>query len=173
MLKYDRKSLKNNIGDIFRHLMANGKSQMEYRLYYDISDGELMFHSSIGSNWSVRNNNLKLVSKVSQNVDLEEWFELPCLYDEDNNRIGVWWDDDPEDAPFTKDDFFTEVFQDFVHGLFDFETEYYDPEKDEPGEISDLITAEEENKLYDDINEILLELRNDLQLDNEEPILRT
>jgi hypothetical protein len=173
MLNINKESLKNGIEGIWFHLRADGRSKEEYRIYYNFRTERLEIHSSIGSNWYPGNNNeLIHVAKVSQNVDIESWFDLPRLRDDEGNNLGVWWDDNPEGDPFTEDDFFTEVFEEYIRELFSNldNLQYYDPEKDE--EVKVKISDDEYNKLDDVIDEILDELREELNLDDEKPLLQ-
>src|SRR5690554_4546546 len=119
MLKIDREHLKKSIENIWCHLKANGRSTEEYRLYYNTETHEIEIHSNVGGNWLPGNyKELVGIATVERNVDLEVWFDIPTLRDEEGNSLGVWWNDEFGDMAFTEDDFYTECFKEYIRGLF-------------------------------------------------------
>lgn len=171
MLEIKKEELKSSIEGVWDHLIANGASQEEIRFYYDMSNGELFSHSNVGSNWSLRDEYLNCFAAVSQNVDLAEWFEIIPIRDENNDIIGVWWDDNPNDEPFTEDDFYTEIFEDYIINMF-LQLEdrrWYDRENDEL--ITPNITGKELDKLDHMLDDVLDELRVELDLDDEKALM--
>jgi len=164
MMNIDKKHLKKSIKNIWHHIMADGRSKEEYRLYWNPETKEMEVHSYIGSNWSPGNQELICTYTISQNVDVEAWFDLPRLIDEDGNNLGVWWEDNPEGKPYTEQDFFTEIFIGYIRDAF---LTGIDSTKKNIPEFSD----EDYHQLSEALDEILSELEEELNLDAEKPML--